>query len=159
MLHKLANFEVIVRRAHLFTDAGDENAQTEHPFALRNIHPDFPSDVQRLFDNGYYAQATFEALKFIDEEVQRISGDSDFGRSLMFKVFGGSPPKVALNPGMTESERNEQEGFKFLFGGAITGIRNPRGHSTGINDDPDSCLDHLTFASMLLRRLDSAGVR
>jgi uncharacterized protein (TIGR02391 family) len=100
-----------------------------------------------------------EALKFLDEEVQRIARSADFGVSLMMRVFGGAPPPLPLNPGMTTSEKNEQEGFKFLFAGAMQGIRNPRGHSTGVRDDPDVCLDHLGFTSMLLRRLDDAGLR
>ncbi len=90
----------------------------------------------------------FEAFKFVDEEVQRISANSDFGTSLMMKVFGGAKPQLALNPGMTTSEKNEQDGFKFLFAGAMLGVRNPRGHSTAITDDPDACLDHLSLASI-----------
>jgi len=43
--------------------------------------------------------------------------------------------------------------------GAMLGIRNPRGHKTGMVDDPDVCLDHLSLASMLVRRLDEAGLR
>ncbi|WP_425493164.1 TIGR02391 family protein [Dyella lutea] len=118
-----------------------------------------PEDVRRLFDNGHYAQATFEALKYLDEEVQRISGDSDFGKSLMMRVFGGVPPKLRLNPGMTASEQSEQEGFKFIFAGTMAGIRNPRGHKSGVVDDPDTCLDHLSLTSMLLRKIEEAGLR
>ncbi|MCL5887430.1 MAG: TIGR02391 family protein [Actinobacteria bacterium] len=118
-----------------------------------------PSDVSGLFDNGHCAQATFEAFKYVDEEIQRISGNSDYGSSLMMKALGGTPPSVKLNPGMTKNEQSEQEGYKFLFCGAMLAIRNPRGHKSGMTDDPDTCLDHLSFASMLLRRLDEAGLR
>jgi glycerol uptake facilitator-like aquaporin len=38
-------------------------------------------------------------------------------------------------------------------------IRNPRGHEYAVVDDPDTCLDHLSFVSMLLRRLEAAGFR
>jgi uncharacterized protein (TIGR02391 family) len=152
-------FEQVVRRAHNFTEAASRSDGGGHPFDDRNIHPDLPEEVRRLFDNGHFSQASFEALKFLDEEVQRISGDPDFGKSLMMRVFGGSPPKLPLNPGMTTSEQNEQEGFKFIFAGVMVGIRNPRGHSTGVVDDPDSCLDHLSLCSMLLRWLEEAGLR
>lgn len=155
----LNSFEGIVRRAHAFTEAGSVSNTSEHPFDERNIHSDLPSEVKRLFDNAHYAQATFEALKYLDEEVQRISGDADFGKSLMMRVFGGTPPKLPLNPGMTSSEQSEQEGFKFIFAGTMAGIRNPRGHKSGMMDDPDTCLDHLSLASMLLRKLDEAGLR
>lgn len=159
MDRELRNFERIVRSAHVFTEADPESISSVHPFDERNIHPGLPTEVRRLFDNGHYAQATFEALKYLDEEVQRISSDPDFGKSLMMRVFGGNPPKLRLNPGMTHSEQSEQEGFKFIFAGTMAGIRNPRGHKSGIVDDPDICLDHLSLTSMLLRKLEEAGLR
>ena len=159
MASRLSAFEAIVRRAFQFTEPAATADVSGHPFDARNIHGDLPDDVRRMFDNGHFAQATFEAFKFVDEEVQRISGDPDFGYSLMMRVFGGVAPVVALNPGMTTSEKNEQDGYKFIFAGAMLGIRNPRGHKAGQVDDPDACLDHLALASMLLRRLDDAGLR
>jgi uncharacterized protein (TIGR02391 family) len=159
MASDLVRFEQIVRRAHNFTEASSGSNGAIHPFDDRNIHPDLPGEVRRLFDNGHFSQATFEAMKFLDEDVQRISADPDFGKSLMMRVFGGSPPKLPLNPGMTSTEQSEQEGFKFIFAGAMAGIRNPRGHLTGVVDDPDTCLDHLCLCSMLLRRLEEAGLR
>ena len=159
MANRLDWFESIVRRAHRFTEAESKPESTVHPFESRNVHPDLPDEVRRLFDNGHYVHATLEAFKFIDEEVQRLAKSSDYGVSLMMRVFSGTPPPVALNPGMTVSERNEQDGFKFMFAGAMQGIRNPRSHTTALVDDPDVCLDHLSFASMLLRRLDEAGLR
>lgn len=152
-------FEQLVRRAHSFTEASSVDESANHPFDERNIHPDLPSEVRRLFDNGHFAQATFEAMKYLDEEVQRVASDADFGKSLMMRVFGGNPPRLPLNPGMTSSEQSEQEGYKFIFAGVMAGVRNPRGHTTGIVDDPDTCLDHLSLASMLLRKLEEAGHR
>jgi uncharacterized protein (TIGR02391 family) len=153
-----ADFERIVRAAQNHTeesvDAGDG-----HPFQTRNIHADLPTDVQRLFDNGHYSQSTFEALKFVDEEIQRITSSTDFGQSLMMDAFNEKKPLVALNGLATTSEINEQAGFKFLFAGTMTGIRNPRGHKSGLVDDPDTCLDHLALASLLLRRLDQSALR
>src|SRR5438034_1365815 len=145
MPSRLGAFEAIVRRAFQFTEPAAAANVSGHPFEARNIHGDL--------------QATFEAFKFVDEEVQRISGAPDFGTSMMERVFGGVPPIVALNPGMTKSEKSEQQGYKMLFAGSILGIRNPRGHKSGMVDDPDACLDHLALASMLLRRLDDAGLR
>lgn len=159
MVSSLSTFERITRVAHQFTEAEGPKADADHPFDLRNVHPDLPADVRKLFDNGHFPQATFEAFKFVDEEMQRISGSPDFGSSLMMRVLGGSPPTVSLNPGMTVTERSEQEGYKFLFAGAMLAIRNPRGHTSGVTDDPDTCLDHLSLASLLLRRLDDAGLR
>jgi uncharacterized protein (TIGR02391 family) len=159
IVSSLDSFEQIVRVAHQFSESEAPTPEAGHPFDARNVHPDLPDDVRGLFDDGHFPQATFEAFKYVDEEMQRISGSRDFGSSMMLRVLGGTPPAVGLNPGMTKSEQSEQEGFKFLFAGAILGVRNPRGHRTGISDDPDTCLDHLSLASMLLRRLDEAGLR
>jgi hypothetical protein len=55
------------------------------------------------------------------------------------------------------SEVDEQKGYRFVFAGSVWAIRNPRGHEHGVNDDIDTCLDHLSFISMLIRRLEGAG--
>ncbi|MDQ6433063.1 TIGR02391 family protein [Mesorhizobium sp. LHD-90] len=159
MARRLDDFERIARQAYRFTEAASPQREAGHPFDSRNLHSDLPPDTRRLFDNGHFAQSTFEAFKFVDEEMQRISNDNDFGTSLMMRVLGGVSPAIKLTPMMTETEKKEQEGFKFLFAGGVLAIRNPRAHKSGMSDDPDTCLDHLTFASMLLRKLDEAGLR
>lgn len=159
MANRFERFKQIARRAYRFTEAETTKSEGGHPFNARNVHADLPGEVRRLFDNGHFAHATLEAFKFVDEEMQRISGSSDYGSRLMMRVLGGSSPVVKLNPGMTKSEKSEQEGFKLLFTGAMLAIRNPRGHTSGLSDDPDTCLDHLSLASLLLRRLDEAGLR
>jgi uncharacterized protein (TIGR02391 family) len=131
-----------------------------HPFESRNIHPDLPIKVRKLFDDGYWEQSVFEAFKFIEKEVKRISGiRGKTGYQLMMDAFNENGPNVQLNGLATESEIDEQKGFKFIFAGAATGIRNPRGHEVDIGDTPDDALDYLALASLLLRRLDAAGLR
>ncbi len=159
MRNSLAIFEAIVRRVARFVPNSHELPTELHPFEARNIHPALPTVVRNLFDNGHYAQATFEAFKFIDNEVARHSSPSGSGKRLMMTAFSESSPEIRLNPLRTTSERDEQEGFKFLFAGGMMAIRNPRGHKHAMQDDPDVCLDHLAFASMLLRRLAEAGYK
>jgi uncharacterized protein (TIGR02391 family) len=77
----------------------------------------------------------------------------------MMDAFNENSPNVQLNGLAPESEIDEQKGFKFIFAGAATGIRNPRGHEVDIGDTPDDALDYLALASLLLRRLDAAGLR
>lgn len=135
-------------------------SDTPHPFEARNIHPDIPKKVRDLFDDGYCEQAVFEALKFIEKEVKRISGiRGKTGYGLMMDAFNESSAKIRLNDLVSESEIDEQRGYKNLFAGAAAGIRNPRGHEIDIGDTPDEALDYLGLASLLLRRLDAAGVR
>jgi hypothetical protein len=99
MASDLEIFERVVRRAYQFTDVAATSSRTSHPFEARCLHPDLPGDVRKLFDNGHYAQATLEAFKFVDEEGQRISCNSEYGVSLMMRVFGGNSPILKLNTG------------------------------------------------------------
>jgi uncharacterized protein (TIGR02391 family) len=131
-----------------------------HPFETRNIHPDLPKRVRNLFDDGYGEQAVFEAFKFVEKEVKRISKlEGKTGYALMMDAFNENNAKIKLNHLATESEVDEQRGYKSIFAGAAAGIRNPRGHEIDIGDTPDEALDYLALASLLLRRLDAAGVR
>ncbi|SRR6266446_5199935 len=153
----LSDFERLARRAHLFSDADASSTPNSHPFEQRNIYDNFPVIVRELFDDSHYAQATFEALKFLDREVARLSAVSETGKKLMMGVFSETNPSLQLTPLSTDTDRSEQEGYKFLFAGSILAIRNPRGHEYSVIDAIDDCLDHLSFVSMLIRRLESAG--
>jgi uncharacterized protein (TIGR02391 family) len=131
-----------------------------HPFEARNIHPDLPKKVQNLFDDGHWEQSVFEAFKFIEKEVKRISGlRGKTGYALMMDAFNEGNAKVKLNALSTDSEIDEQRGYKSIFAGAAAGIRNPRGHEVDIGDTPDEAMDYLALASLLLRRLDAASLR
>lgn len=138
----------------------EERPADLHPFEVRNIHPDLPAKVRKQYDDGYFDDATFTAFKFIEQEVKRLSGLRRItGNALMMKAFDENNPTLRLNPGATDSERDEQFGYRYIFAGAQSGIRNPRGHEVDIPDDPDTCLDHLSVASVLLRKLDAAALR
>jgi uncharacterized protein (TIGR02391 family) len=76
----------------------------------------------------------------------------------MMSAFNESKPAIKLTPLQRRSEIDEQQGFKFLFAGSVLAIRNPRGHEVDVHDDPDTCLDHLVLASLLLRRLEQSGL-
>lgn len=156
MSDPLAAFERIARRAaDLGTEFGNEpTPQTQtHPFDERNIHPAIGNVSLKLFDDGHYSQATFEAFKYLDLKVKDLSGVNDSGYKLMMNALSETAPKIKLTPLTSQSEIDEQMGYKHVFAGAMSAIRNPRGHE--LNIDPiDRCLDHLSFASVLLRRLE-----
>lgn len=159
MADALSLFERVARKAHTFTGARSLPAGGLHPFDQRDVHPKVSLVVKQLFDDGHFAQSTFEAYKFVDKEVQRFAGTSESGFKLMMQAFAADKPLVALNALTTTSEKNEQKGFQFLFAGSVLAMRNPRGHEHSVVDSPDRCLDHLCLASLLLRRLDDAGFK
>jgi hypothetical protein len=49
--------------------------------------PQLPSKVRRHFDDGYYAESKFEALKYVDKIVQRFSSSNEVGVKLMMSAF------------------------------------------------------------------------
>ena len=164
MPSSLGRFESIARalaRLPLQEPATQPTAEVRalHPFDIRNIHPALPSKVKKLFDDGHFPEATSLAFKYLDQKIQKHSGIAESGFKLMMAAFDGATPRVKLNPLVTTSEKDEQEGFRFVFAGGMKGIRNPRAHEVTIVDDPDICLDHLSFVSLLLRRLEQAGYK
>ena len=157
MADPFAIFEKFVRSTTKVGPSLREYENVEHPFDERNIHSALPRGVKKLFDDGHYAQATFEAFKFVDKEVARIAHHSESGFKLMMAVFAENTPIIKLTNCSSTTEKDEQKGFQFLFAGSTLAIRNPRGHEYGLHDTPDECLDHLSIASVLLRRLEAAG--
>jgi uncharacterized protein (TIGR02391 family) len=165
MPSSLEQFEAIARALALLprqepaTQPAAVTAPALHPFDSRTIHPELPPKVRELFDDGYYPEATFEAFKFLDKKVEKHSGLTESGYKLMMTAFSETSPKIPLTPLITTSEKDEQQGYKFIFVGGVLAIRNPRGHEHSVVDNPDLCLDHLSFVSMLLRRLEQSGYK
>lgn len=77
----------------------------------------------------------------------------------MMDAFNEDRAAIRLNALATDSDIDEQRGFKFIFAGVAAGIRNPRAHEVDLGDTLDEALDYIALASLLLRRLDAAGVR
>lgn len=153
-MNSLAAFEAIVRATKNVGQPLAVEAQgSVHPFDERNIHPDIAKVSLKLFDNGHYSQSTFEAFKYLELHVKKLSGVNESGFKLMMSAFAEANPKIKLTDLVTVSDIDEQSGFKFIFAGVMSAIRNPRGHD--ITTDPiHRCLDHLSLASVLLRRIE-----
>jgi uncharacterized protein (TIGR02391 family) len=133
--------------------------QPQHDFDRRNVHPALPAKVKTLFDDGHYSEATFEACKFLDNFVGKHAPNTKAGERRMMEALNEGAPVVVLTPLGTDTEKDEQRGYKFLFAGTMIAIRNPRGHEHAMVDDPYTCLDHLGLVSMLLRRMNKAGYK
>lgn len=153
MIDPFASFEKIVRDARHVGIRTPPESNEVHPFDERNIHPSITTVSLELFDDGYYSQATFEAFKFLDNKVKEISGMRSNGYKLMMDVFNEEYPRIKLNDLLTISDKDEQKGFRYIFAGSMSAIRNPRGHDIRV-DSIDLCLDHLSFASVLLRTVE-----
>jgi uncharacterized protein (TIGR02391 family) len=154
MSSPLGRFEKIVRRTKNIGESVNTETRQAHPFDNRNVHPDIAMVSLKLFDDGHYSQATFEAFKLLDNKVKEVSRVNESGHKLMMAVFNETNPKIKLTDLITASDIDEQSGFRFMFAGSMSAIRNPRGHD--IRSDPiDTCLDHLSVASALLRTFEN----
>jgi uncharacterized protein (TIGR02391 family) len=100
--------------------------------------------------------AIFEAMKAINMRVRAMTGLDLDGSDLMAKAFGDKEPRILLADLSTETGRNIQAGFRFLFMGAVRGIRNPDAHELFRPLGEAEAFEELAFASMLTRRLDQA---
>ncbi|MFH8692712.1 TIGR02391 family protein, partial [Streptomyces anulatus] len=67
-------------------------------------------------------------------------------------------PRVAINTGVTATERDEQKGFASLIKGLSSMYRNPAAHDPRLNRPvgDEELLERLTTLSMVHRRLDAA---
>jgi uncharacterized protein (TIGR02391 family) len=121
------------------------------------IHPRIIKVSGQLFTDGHYSLAIFEAFKGVNNYVKEKSGlTNNDGRDLMAQAFKLSSPKLRWSKLLTESEKNEQEGFMLLFMGAIVGIRNPKAHDHVVQMDKVKTIEYLAFASLLIKRVDEA---
>jgi uncharacterized protein (TIGR02391 family) len=111
-----------------------------------------------LYVDRHYDQAIFEAFKAVEVRVRQMSGLDASGRDLMATAFGDNK-RIVVRGHVGRSGSDEQEGWKLIFMGAMQGIRNPKGHEQAGQMDAEVALEYLTFASLLMRKLDEGAGR
>ena len=134
-------------------------------FDAMRFHPKVIESSRPLFGDGYYSDAIFRAFTAVCAFVKEKSGSPVDGKgspldgkSLMSTVFSETKPIIKLNDLLDSSDRNEQEGFKFLFMGGQIGIRNPKAHDNIVQTDPYRTLEYLSLASLLMKRVHEGKV-
>lgn len=120
------------------------------------IHPVIKGASESLFESGHCAPAIFEAYKALCNYVKKRSGIERDGQALMAEVFDERNPILQLNALRSKSDKDEQAGFKFLFMGAMVGIRNLHAHEDVVQKDPYLTLEYLAFASILAKRVEES---
>jgi len=123
-------------------------------FDAMQFHSKVVKASKKLFEDGHYTDAIFRAFTEVNNFVKAKTGLELDGKALMSQVFRIENPVIKLNELRTKSERDEQEGFMFLFMGAMEGIRNPKAHDNIIQKDPLKTLEYLALASLLMRRAE-----
>ncbi len=134
-------------------------ASTPRPVELEALHPAILKAAGSLFATRHYSDAILAAFRAIEIRVREVSHLDGSGKDLMARAFGGDHPPIRIAAGQDRTSKDEQEGFRFLFMGAMSGIRNPKAHDNVQQTDPQRTLEYLAFASLLMRRLDDAAER
>ena len=160
-IHVNENNRVILSQEPVPSSPQNEPSDREEIELFRKLrlHLKIQEVSKKLFIDGHYAQAIFEAFKVVNNAVKEKSGiDDKDGQTLMAHVFSCSFPVLALNSLKSQSEKDEQDGFKFLFMGAMAGIRNPKAHENVKQADPYRTLHYLIFASLLMTKVDESKI-
>ena len=129
------------------------------------IHPLIQKSSKKLFEDGHFANAAEDAFIELNSRAKAIykklvpsAATVPDGTDLMHKLFGSNPLLCPVCDTGTESGNNYQQGFHFMTAGAMSALRNPKAHSNDEVLTAEEALRRLMFASMLMYKLDEAGL-
>lgn len=135
---------------------GNNAAKMETDDFFSIMHPRVVELVKDRFLSGQYSDALITSLKEINiivkEKVRIETGKEQDGPSLMRTAFKLDNPIIKLNPLITQSEKDEQQGYCDLFTGAMEALRNPMSHSN-IEISKEDAIRKLFFVSMLMHKI------
>lgn len=128
----------------------------------RNTHPELLQycTVELLQKNNFHA--LLEAAKSIPDRIRRLTGLTKDGAALVDATLTkASGPILAINDGLTDTDRSEQSGFANLVTGMLGLYRNPTAHDPKRhrNVSDNELLEALTTMSMVHQHLDKAAGR
>lgn len=138
--------------------AGGETNKDKQEFLRRGFHSQVIRHCQVLFIQGNYFHAVFEACKVYNKLVGEKAMSQKDGEALMMDVWGWQNGVLKVTACQTETDKNVQDGIKFLSAGLMRAMRNPTAHEPALHwpITKEDCLDMLNFVSFLLRQLDKA---
>jgi uncharacterized protein (TIGR02391 family) len=119
----------------------------------KTLHPAIADRVWPNFMRGEYDTAVFQAFKEVEVAV-RAAGRfqaTDVGTDLMGKAFNSSSGPLT-NMALPEAER---QAMHDLFTGAVGLFKNPSSLRSRALSDPHEAAEMISFASLLMRIVDS----
>ena len=123
---------------------------------LAALHPEILAVAEHLFRDEHRAAAVFEAAKAVHNRVKKMTGLSGDGTGLMGNAFKDDQPALVLADLTTQTGKDVQAGYRFLFMGSQQAIRNPAAHEQFGEMGDDEAFELLGLASHLMRKLDEA---
>jgi len=119
------------------------------------LHP-IIREVTARFVEDHLDVAIFEAFKAVNHRVKEMTELDLDGSKLIDETMMSDRLQIRFADPSTQTGRDIQQGFYFMFKGATQGIRNPNAHEQFKPLDDEEGFETLAFASMLMRRLDQA---
>nr|VFK15513.1 MAG: TIGR02391 family protein [Candidatus Kentron sp. LPFa]VFK30764.1 MAG: TIGR02391 family protein [Candidatus Kentron sp. LPFa] len=146
-----------ILEGHLGLFQGAER-EAHEKFIAHGFHLTVIEHCKHLFAQENYFHAVFEACKVYDRLVQTKSKSTSNGESLMMNVWGCDKGVLKLTRCESDTDKNVQDGIKFLSAGLMRAMRNPTAHEPALHwpIGKQDCLDMLSFISFLFRQLDKA---
>lgn len=140
-------------------EAHEKASRLKKSLAERNVHVDVLKFCKAELLQDNYFHAVFEATKSVADKIRELSGLTSDGSGLVDEAFGlgkKAYPVLAFNSLQTETEQGEHNGLMNLIKGIFGVFRNTTAHVPKIKWEINEadCLDILTLASMIHRRLD-----
>ena len=148
--------------SNLLSDAEHDNSTVEakvlERFDSHQFHSEIVKHCRTLYGQGNYFHAIFEAAKAYNGLVKSEAQSEKDGQDLMMSVWDAQNGVLKINPCKSQTERNVQEGIKFMSAGLMRAVRNPTAHETSIQwpVDEQDATDVLSLVSFLLRQFDKA---
>lgn len=145
-------------RATTPTEAQQRAGTIRTELRRRSTHPEvvrYCTD-ELLAKNNFHA--TLEATKSIPARLRTLSGLNTDGANLVDHTLApASGPPVAINGGVTKTDRSERSGFANLVTGLLGLYRNPTAHDPRLTRtvSDEELLEALTTISMVHRRFDA----
>ncbi len=135
-------------------------------FEVYNIHPDLTMALKLLYKSEFEAAAR-ESFVTLEDYLKKKSGLDSHGfdlatRALAFEVDKKSgeikkAPLIAVNNLKTESDRNEQDGIRYMLMGFFQGPRNLYQHNH-IGSGVSNSISVIIQASFFLHLLDGHSI-
>ena len=124
------------------------------------LHPIIYKTSYKKLNDGYFTESVEAAIKEINVRVKNLykkyKGKELDGSDLFANTFSNDKEKTLLIAGSdleSQSGKDEQEGYRFLFMGLWKGIRNPKAHAN-TSMTKEQAIERLIFTSMLMNKLD-----
>ena len=139
-------------------DSAIDNENALERFDSHQFHSEIIKHCRKFYGQGNYFHAVFEAAKVYNHLVKSKAKSTKDGADLMFGVWNIQNGVLKVNSCTSETDRNVQNGIKFLSVGLMSVIRNPTAHEPALQwpVDEQDAIDILSLVSFLLRQYDKA---